>query len=235
MLGKLNLKLIYLLLLFSGALRAEELNYADSLFSAQKYTEALEIYESLFEQDQFSISMLLKMAYINDALENYPKTLYYLDLYYLKTADRSVVEKIKEISQENNLYGYQYNDSHFFQALLLKYRRQIQVVLFSLMILFTAYVYRKHRKGERPVLAVTFQCLVVILMLYVNTPIFQEKLGIITNDHTLLRSGPSAGAEPIEMLTRGHKVRILEELPAWTKISWDGQEAYVRKGKIQVI
>ena len=235
MLRKLNLKLILLFLLFSHFSYSNDLEKGDSLFAEQKYTEALDVYEGLFDQEQFTASMLLRMAFINDGLGNYPKALYFLDLYYQKTADRSVVTKINQISEENNLYGYRYDDSHFFKAVLSKYQFHLQLVLLSLILLLMVYSYRKQTKGESSIPATILQLLIAVTLLIVTNQIFEDKHGIISNDRTLLRSGPSAGAEPIEMVSKGHKVKVLEELPAWTKISWDGEEVYVRKGKVRVI
>ncbi|MEM6829276.1 MAG: SH3 domain-containing protein [Bacteroidota bacterium] len=235
MISKLNLKLFFLFLVISRFAAANELNQGDSLFVSQKYTEALDVYQELFDTDRYTYSMLLKMAFINDGLGNYPQALYYLDLYYKKTADRSVVAKINEISEENSLSGYQYNDTHFFLALMEKYQAPFQLVLFSFILLLMAYAYRKRQKKEQAAPAVVLQFVLVIVLLIVNNQVFDSKQGIIGSDQTLLRSGPSAGAEPVEVLSRGHKVKVLEELPVWTKIAWDDEEVYVRKGKVLII
>ena len=58
------------------------LNKADSLFNLQIYTEAKLIYDSLYyKENLYSESMLLKMALIEEGLENYEKSIYYLSQY----------------------------------------------------------------------------------------------------------------------------------------------------------
>ena len=52
------------------------LNTADSLFSQQKYTEALNLYEEIYTSGRASSAMLLKMAFIQDGLNNYADALF---------------------------------------------------------------------------------------------------------------------------------------------------------------
>ena len=234
------LQRLILLFIFSACVtvalpQTGSLTEGDSLFARQKYTEAFEIYQDLFSEGQFSASMLLKMAFIKDGLGDYPEALYYLDLYYRRSADRSVVSKIQEISQEKNLVGFNYNDTHFFKALLAKYRAEIQAGLVVLSVLLMYYIYRKRRNQEKPVTATVFQLLIFAALVLVTNNLFETKQGIISNDNTLLRSGPSAGAEPVTMIERGHKVKVLDQTEVWTKISWEGQEVFVRNGKLKVI
>ena len=207
---------------------------ADSLFASQKYTEAFDIYENILDADQASPSMLLKMAFIQDASGNYTDALFYLDLYYRTSADRHAVGKIEEIAEEHQLSGYQYDDTHYFLALFEKYKYQFIILLMSIAVMLLVYVARKSRGGEKSYAALIFQFFTVaLLLLAIN---FQgTKNGIIANDQTLLRSGPSAGAEPLEVISKGHKVTIIERDDIWTKIIWDGDEAYVRNHRIKLI
>src|SRR4051794_12076098 len=75
---------------------AEKLNKADSLFYKQKYTSALSLYEEILEtSDQFSLQMLLKAAFIEEALGDYTTSLYYLNLYYKYHPNKKVLEKME--------------------------------------------------------------------------------------------------------------------------------------------
>ena len=226
-----------LLLVFSescfGAENAK-LNMADSLFQSQKYTEAYAIYKEIMEHGEVSSAMLLRMAFIQDASDNYAEALYYLDLYYRTSADRQTVGKIEEIATEYELIGYQYNDTHYFLALFEKFKLQLITLLLSIALLQFAYVYVKARKNEKAYVASVFQVLTVILILIaINAGSSQN--GIITNDQTLLRSGPSAGAEPIEIVQKGHKVIILDQSDVWAKILWNGDEVFIRNNRLKLI
>lgn len=235
----MKLKLIFLswfmISLFFSFSAEKTLKEADSLFAQQKYTEAYQRYEILLVQGKYTPAMLLKMAFINDGLGNYVEALYFLDLYYKKSADRNVLEKINEISQNNRLHGYVYHDSHFFLALIEKFSLWIQLAMSSILFLTAVYIYRKRRLDQRPTLAYLLHTFTGLLFLLLASRGGQNRQGVIYEDSTLLRSGPSAGAEPIEVISKGHKVDILKELPAWTKIMWEGNEVYVRKDRVKII
>jgi hypothetical protein len=208
---------------------------ADSLFANQKYTEAFQVYESIFYEGIYTESMLLKMAFIKDGLGNYVDALFYLDLYYKNSGDKSVVSKIEEISAEKDLVGYSYNDSHIFKALLNKYSLQLQLALMSITLFLAVYIYRKRKQQERPVTASIFQLLVLGAILILSNNGFQNTYGIINQSNTLLRNGPSAGAEPVAFIDKGHKVQIIKRSDVWTKINWQGEEVFLRNGKIKII
>ncbi|MEQ9402837.1 MAG: hypothetical protein RIM99_04565 [Cyclobacteriaceae bacterium] len=226
---------IFLGAVFLAKSDVKKISQADSLFDQQKYTEAFDVYETIFLSGQASASMLLRMAFIKDGLGNYVDALYYLDLYYKKSADKSVVVKIEELSSEKNLSGYQYDDSDFFRAVLHKHQQEFQLVLLALTILLTAYIFRKRKQNERPVTATVFQLILLVSLIFVSNNLFEEKKGIISQNSTLLRSGPSAGADPVELVGKGHKVDIIDRTLVWTKIRWNGEDVYVRNGKIRII
>ena len=190
------------------------LKQADSLFSQQKYTEALSLYEKIYDSGVASSAMLLKMAFIQDGLNNYAEALFYLDKYYQISADRHVVGKIEELAEENDLTGYQYDDTHYFLALLEKYRMYLMLLLLAVSVLLLAYIIRKTKAGEKPVAAGIIQVMVLLLVLAVNN-LETSNRGIIVSNNTLLRSGPSAGAEPIEILSKGHKVKVIGQDGVW--------------------
>ncbi len=226
--------LFTVLSLISLAGSTDRLQYADSLFKAQKYTEAYTFYEELFENDQISSSMLLKMSFIQDASGNYSNALFYLDLYYRKTGDRQSVGKIKELASTFDLNGYQYNDIDYFLALLSKFRIPIVLLLLSFSVLLSAYVYVKFRQGIRAYFPFIFQVFTFLILLGVVNYQVPDK-AIVVMDQTLLRRGPSAGAEPIELINQGHKVTVLNTSKIWTKILWNGEEVFIRNNRLKSI
>lgn len=210
------------------------LNSADSLFAQQKYTEALNLYEEIYASGQASSAMLLKMAFIQDGLNNYADALFYLDKYYQLSADRNVVGKIEELAKAKELRGYSYDDTYYFLALLDIYRSQFSLLLLAISTLLLAYIISKAKQGEKPLAAGIIQVMIIAIIFAVNN-FDTASRGIIISNNTLLRSGPSAGAEPVELLSKGHKVKVLGQDEVWTKVLWDGQEVYIRKGKLRVI
>lgn len=212
----------------------DQLNEADSLFISQQYTQALAIYEDLYAEGNASPAMLLKMAFIKDGSGDFSEALFFLDKYYRSSADRTAVGKIEELAKANDLNGYRYNDADYFYALIDKYKLLLMLAFLSLLVLLTVYSYRVEQKGEKAFAPFFVQLFVTILILGIlNYRPSPE--AIIVSDQTLLRSGPSAGAEPIEMITRGHKVKVMDQEDVWTKISWDGEEVYVRNDRLRII
>ena len=211
-----------------------DLEKGDSLFAQQKYTEAFDEYERVYSNGQASSAMLLKMAFIQDGLGNYPDALFFLNKYYQRSADRMAIGKIEEIAESNDLEGYRYDDIDYFLALINKYQTHLTFLLASVMVLLLAYIFKKSAGEDRPIAAAIIQ-LFVIVCLFAVINFKTSSVGIVTSDNVLLRSGPSAGAEPIDMLDKGHKVKILSQNEIWTQILWDGKEVYVRNGKLKVI
>lgn len=235
-----RIKSMLIVILFFGigfrvnAAEPSRLDLADSLFADQKYTEAYKIYDEVFKAGQASDGMLLKMAFIQDASDNFEEALFFLDIYYQNSADRHAVGKIEELAKEKGLMGYQYDDLDYFTALFSKFRMSILVLLISIILLLSGWIYIKFKKGEKAYVPVFLQVLMVIFMFVLVNATPQQK-GIIVDDLTLLRSGPSAGAEPIEILTKGHKVTVLSQSEVWSKIIWNGDEVYVRNDRLVLI
>lgn len=218
---------------FGACAQSAELSTADSLFSNQKYTEAFEIYENIFQQKMASSAMLTRMAFIQEGLGNYGEALYYLNLYYLRSSDKGALVKMREIAEEHGLSGYEYSDFKFFENFIRKYQNLITLCLIAFSIFLLGYSFRKTKKDERPMISVALQALTLILILVVNNEIFLKQSGIIQKDQSLLMSGPSAGAEPLRTIGLGNKVVILESDELWTKIEWDGEMAYIRNKNLR--
>ncbi|MEL7002387.1 MAG: SH3 domain-containing protein, partial [Bacteroidota bacterium] len=58
---------------------------------------------------------------------------------------------------------------------------------------------------------------------------------IVVKNNTYLMSGPSAGAEVLEIIKKGHRVNVKDATDVWVQIEWDDQEAYVKADKIRNI
>lgn len=229
--------LITLLCFAWGAIHAQSqlLRDGDSLFNQQKYTQAFEKYEEIFQrQNQSSPAMLLKMAFIQDGSGDYADALYFLNKYYQQTADRQVISKINELAETNDLSGYSYDDIDYFLALMNKYQFLIIMSLCLGMLVVLAYSIWKRKKSEKSVVAFIISlCFIIGLFMIVN--IKPSPKGVVIADQTLLRSGPSAGAEPIDAVAKGHRVNVVTRDEIWTKIVWNGEEVYVRNGKLKII
>ena len=226
---------LFLLLSFASiGQNSTILKTADSLFANKKYTEALVLYDQLFENGKVSPSMLLKMAFVHDGSKQYVEALYFLDLYYKKTADRLVLAKIEELVTTNELSGYNYTDIDYFQKIFLKYREKILLVMTLLLLLTSLFHIWKIQKESRSVTLLIFQLFFALFLVVIINfkPINQ---GIITSNYTTLREQPAAGSTITNIVMKGHKVKVLAQGLIWVRIEWNGESAYIRTNRLKII
>ncbi len=215
----------------------EQLTLADSLFEAGKYTQSYEIYENILNSERkASPSMLLKMAFIKEGLEDYSDALYFLNLYYRKTYDKRVLKKMENLAKAHHLTGYEYDDTEFFLNLYHQYYNQI---IFSLMaitfLIFAILIYHKRHTGESPHFAGAIFILFLLFLFYVNNFGREHPKAIIDREHTYLMTGPSAGAGVMDIINKGHRVEILNSNKVWSKIRYQDRIAYVRNNSIKTL
>ena len=228
---------ISLFLYFQSTFSQEQLRLdkADSLFKKEKYTEAFEIYQGIFNSGKMSGAMLSKMAFIKEGLGDYTSALFYLDKYYQMTGNKRALDKMAEIATSRNLIGYDQTDFTFF---IHNFRRNQTFIvaglsLLSLVLLFM--IYRKKSEYNRPYASSVLLLLILAgIWASVNLP-GNQKDAITKSTQTVLMEGPSAGANYLTTLGKGNKVRILNSDPVWTKVEMDGSPAYIRTNQLLIL
>lgn len=208
----------------------------DSLYAQQRFTQAYEAYESVLEAGKASPGMLLRMAYIQESLNNTTQTLYLLNLYYEQTSKRDALQKMEELASAHQLQGYTYSDVDYFRNKLYRNR---QYVIVGLMLLagglFLGMVYKKVRLGQKPVwIGITVVVLLAGLASVVNFPLSQEK-AIVVKNYVPLMSGPSAGASVEEMINQGHRLQVLNKQDVWYKVQWGERTLYIKETSVAKI
>ena len=115
---------------------------ADSLFNLKRYSESKILYDSIFyKENKYSNSMLLKMATIEESLDNYEKSIYYLELFQKNKNENKVLDKINDIVDDKNLNGFENSDKKIFINIYKKYRSNILALLLTLIsIIFITIV-----------------------------------------------------------------------------------------------
>lgn len=216
-----------------GQNNTELLNKADSLFESKKYTQALEHYHQLFEEEnRYTPQMLLKMAYIHEGLGDFSQALYYLNIYYTKTSDEDVLRKMEALASEYKLSGYQFTDTDLFLTYYNKYISEITFGALAFCLFLFGFVFYQ-KKREQPLLFPAIGLAVsLILLAYIINGTNQTQKGIITNGTAYLMNGPSSGAEVVEIVKDGHRVSIVGKEDVWYKIIWDGGQAYIRQNQL---
>lgn len=236
---KCGLKIVTLVLALCGTLPLHaqtpeaQLKEADSLFARKLYTQSLQKYTALFEQNTYSPAMLLRMSRIEEGLGHTARSLYYLNLNYLATRDERVLAKMEEVASKNRLDGYEISSADKLSGWLTVYHTPVQLTLAALaMLLFTLVLYYKRKMSVRP--AGTFALFIVTLtlLLIVTNYSARDPKGILTQAPVYLMSGPSSGANVITILNPGHRVEVKGKHDVWLRIVWNEKEAFVKESQL---
>ena len=212
------------------------LKTADSLFVQKRYTQALEHYQEILRQDQYTPAMLLKMAYVNEGLNHIGAAMYYLNLYYLATADKSTLPKMAELADKYNLEGYETTDSDRIWTFYLNYHLYISLALAAFLILMFSVVYHARVKlHQRPLGSFAALAVLAVLLFIHQQYGTHPKKGILSNASNYIMEGPSAGASVIDVVGDGHRVDILGQKDVWLKIRWEDQIAYVKENAVRPV
>lgn len=212
-----------------------DLKIADSLFQKKLYTQSLTLYEKIVREEQVaSPAMLLKMAFIYESLEDLGKALYTLNNYYELTSDKKVLVKMNEMAQQNNLEGYDTNDFNLFLKFFDENRNYFVLAFFALSVLILSMILKRKKKLEENSLGLTIGLVFSLLLTtyLINFSQLAPK-GIITSANAYLMSGPSAGADLIEITGEGHKVEIVGQKDIWVEIKWKNTRAFIRENNLK--
>lgn len=230
-------KLSLLLLVFSMVAHAQSNNpmlvRADSLFGQKRYIQSLELYQKLFETQRYTPAMLLRMAYVEEGLNNVSRAVYYLNLYYLATQDEDVLKKLEELATKNSLEGYTTDETDKFLSFYLTHRELITYSLLGLAVLILAVALVQRLKfRNRPIGEfVALSIITVLFVLHVSQQAMWKK-AIISKSNTYLMNGPSAGASVLSIVRDGHRVEVLGTTDVWTRIKLGESEGYVRTSNL---
>jgi hypothetical protein len=205
---------------------------ADSLFEAKRYTQALSKFEGVLKNGEYTPAMLLKMAYIHEGLGNIAKTQYFLNLYFISTNDASVLDKMSELADKNGLSGYEIDESDRLMIIIKQNAQYLIGLLAALLLLSLSWLLYANRTEKRP-LAPFISTIACAIILFLSFYALQdEETCIVLQPNTYLMSGPSAGANLIEIIDAGHKLTITGKKDVWIKASWRDQDVYLKEEKL---
>jgi tetratricopeptide (TPR) repeat protein len=225
------LKIVVLAALATPALAQKatfRLSQADSLYNKKQYTQSLDHYKEILAGNEYTPAMLLKMAYIEEGLGHPGKALYYLDLYYLATSDKGVLDKMEELATKYNLDGYDTSDAALALSFYHDYHTHISLVLGAMALFFVALILFWNRKGKRSIATGTLLIFVLTVMV-VHVNLGEKDLtGVIGEPNTYLMDGPSAGASVVSIVGEGHKLEIVGKVDVWYKVRWNDHTVFVK-------
>jgi len=202
---------------------------ADSLFQKKKFTEAFKYYSELDRAGISTESMYLKMAYINEALNNVSETLYFLNKYYLLSKNRIALKKMENLASKYDLAGYDYSDVEYAENLVKKYGSFLNYYLIGgIVILLIMLLYQKFKRNRiNRSLAIVIACFDLFLIMNGLISITKQ-YGIVNSDQSYVMNAPSSGAQLLTSLSEGNRFEIEKRDDIWTRIQIDRERGYVR-------
>ena len=208
---------------------------ADSLFNLKRYSESKILYDSIFyKENKYSNSMLLKMATIEESLDNYEKSIYYLELFQKNKNENKVLDKINDIVDDKNLNGFENSDKKIFINIYKKYRSNILALLLTLIsIIFIVNLVRYFRKNVINFILPFFYISSVLSLLIIN--IKPPSDAIVFKEYTFIMKEPSSGSDLYSILNKGDKLIVSKDLEVWYEIILNGKKRYVRKKNVRLI
>lgn len=209
---------------------------ADSLFQQKRYTQSFELYRTIFEQKKYTPAMLLKMAYIEEGLNQIAQSAYYLNLYYLATQDEGAQVKLIELSQKYRLEGYEIGPSDKILALYRQHHSTISLALAALVVfLFTLMMIQRFRYHKIPGVAGVFIVITSLVTLAHANLGDRHHQAIVAKNNTYIMDGPSAGASVISIVRDGHRVRVTGKKDVWLRVSWGEGEGYIKENNVMPV
>lgn len=228
-----KLSIFFLLVLQSIHCQANvpQLLVADSLFQQRSYTEAMEIYHQNFQMGIYSPSMLLKMSFISEGIGDKENATLYLSKYYDLSPNPQTITKIKSLTGQTELVGYEVSDGMRFILFLVEYKEVIVGALTLTLVLSLVFLWAK---GNKLTEARFYwpSVFLIALIFVINNFLKAQNAALVTNSPTLIVSEPSAGGEMIDLVEPGHRVKIKASKDIWYEIEWKEKIAYLRKDNV---
>jgi len=230
-LTKLSIFFILFLQSIHCQANVRQLLVADSLFNQRSYKEAMEIYQVNFQLGVYSPSMLLKMAFISEGIGDSEKATLYLSKYYDLSPNPQTISKIKTLTGQSELVGYEVSDGMRFVLFLVEYREIIVGSLTLFLIMSLIFLWSK---GNKLTEARFYWPSVILISVIPMTNNFLKgpNTALVTSSPTLIMTKPTAGGVPVDLVEPGHRVKIRSSKDVWYEIEWKDQIAYIKKENV---
>jgi hypothetical protein len=204
---------------------------ADSLFAQRSYKEALEIYQTNYLLGIYSPSMLLKMAFITEGIGDKENATLYLSKYYDLNPNTPTITKIKSLTGQTELVGYEVSDGMRFVLFLVEFKEIIVGALTLTLIISLIFLWSK---GNKLTEARFYwpSVLLITLIFVTNNFLKAQNTALVTKSPTFIVSKPSAGGEMVDMVEPGHRVKIRSSKDIWYEVEWKKKIGYIRKSSV---
>lgn len=228
-----KLSIFFILILQSIHCQANvpQLLVADSLFAQQSYKEALGIYQENYQLGVYSPSMLLKMAFITEGIGDKEMATLYLSKYYDLSPNPQTITKIKSLTGQSELVGYEVSDAMRFVLFLTEFKEVIVSAMTLFLIISLIFLWSKGRKLTEARIYWP-SVLLIVFIFATNNFLKSQNTALVTKSPTLIVSKPSAAGELVDLVEPGHRVKIKSSKDIWYEVEWKEKIAYIRKDNV---
>ncbi len=179
----------------------------------------------------YSPSMLLKMSFISEGIGDKENATLYLSKYYDLNPNPQTITKIKSLTGQTELVGYEVSDGMRFVLFLLEFKEVIVGALTLTLILSLVFLWAKGNKLTEA--RFYWPSVFLIALIFVtNNFLKAQNAALVTNSPTLIVTEPSAGGEMVDLVEPGHRVKIKASKDIWYEIEWKEKIAYIRKDNV---
>ncbi|GAB3236489.1 SH3 domain-containing protein [Algoriphagus aestuariicola] len=191
----------------------------------------MKIYQENYQVGIYSPSMLLKMAFISEGIGDKENATLYLSKYYDLSPNQQTITKIKSLTGQSELEGYQVSDGMRFVLFLVEYKEIIVGALTLFLVISLIFLWTK---GNRLTEARFYwpSVILITLIFVTNNFLKAQNAALVTNSPTMIVSKPSAGGEMIDLVEPGHRVKIKASKDIWYEVEWKEKIAYIRKDNV---
>ena len=206
---------------------------ADSLFKGKRYTQSFEQYQNILEQKEYSAAMLLKMAYIQEGLGHIGKAMYYLNLYFIASNDKSALNKMEQMAEKFHLEGYKATDADHALSFYHDHYAKMSILLVVPSIFMMSLIfYSKVKLHRKPIASgIVLVLVLAAFFFHINFGINMTE-AIVSQSNTYVMKGPSAGAPVVAIIDEGNRVNVLGKKDVWLKIRWNDEIVYVKNSAL---
>ncbi len=230
-LTKFSIFFIFLLQSINCQADVLDIERADSLFQQRSYKEAMELYQENYQLGIYSPAMLLKMSFISEGIGDKELATLYLSKYYDLNPNAQTITKIKSLTGQSNLVGYEVSDAERFILFMVEYQEIMVGVMAVFLLISLIMLWLNGRKiNEARYYWPSF--FLIGLIFFTNNFLKAPRTALITQSPTMIVSEPSAGGELVDRVEPGHRVKIKASKDIWYEVEWKDRTAYIKKNNV---
>ena len=209
------------------------LGKADSLFAGQRFSDSKDLYlKAFFERKITTPSSLLKLAFIEESIDDYVMSIYFLHQYYLFRPGKKVKTKIEEMATQKKLSGYSIDEADYAYYLYRAYSSYIQAGFLILASILFLFLLNRKRKGLSLGYSPVFTIFFLLVSAYLYNYQLPYKRAILLADKAFLMSGPAAGSSVVDVLSKGHRLDWVGENDIWFEVKWNEKKGWLKKSEL---